>query len=697
MSTTNCQPPNCPCFCPAADVPVAPIIVAQGGPAGVFQIPIYGTQPFSVAIVSNPLLPVTQVPLISLAQVFNGNILTVTTAVPALAETIGPYTAQLKVCNACGELLIDLTVNVEADITPILSDCLLAQQLWTPEARVPAPGDTLLAFTPAGCRALLPPNLDVCAAIQGFPAGAPTLQTSLVTDVCDRVTVADVLALYDLCADIQTFPAAGPLQPNDQIVGVQGGACVLATVADVAAAAAAAFDLCVAFQNLPNAVVQPTAVFMGEQNGGCFQFAVADLGAAIFAGPVLAANGSCAAPTYSFAASPDSGMFYTGTAVRISDDNCTDFIDVGTSINITSTLSTVTATAGTSAGGNTGAVLVLTGGSDAPPVTGGGGINGGTTPGGRSGGSISTGVWIGAASVPALLRGPGDSAGSGASVQVKGGTGGAGVGGIAFIDGGDGSIASGDVMIRAGLPSGAVHVRFEGVGGAWVISGSPGAPGERLTSQGPGVPPSWLPAAGAVAEPVNQIVYGTGAGVDSDADFTYVPALGQFRLNSLGFGPTVSSATPGEVLLWGVSGIGVPGGYIAMQAGTGGTSSAGGSVFITGGSGGGTAGNGGSVEVTGGNAVAIGATGGLALVQGGTPGANGNGGSVSVTGRAGVGTNRNGGNVTITAGARTGTGIAGVIDLVMAATGELRINGSPGGAGERLTSQGPGLPPIWAP
>lgn len=63
--------------------------------------------------------------------------------------------------------------------------------------------------------------------------------------------------------------------------------------------------------------------------------------------PLLAPNGTCAAPSYSFTASPDSGMFYTGTAVRIGDDNCVDFIEIGASINITSTVSAITISAGT--------------------------------------------------------------------------------------------------------------------------------------------------------------------------------------------------------------------------------------------------------------------------------------------------------------------------------------------------------------
>jgi hypothetical protein len=61
---------------------------------------------------------------------------------------------------------------------------------------------------------------------------------------------------------------------------------------------------------------------------------IGSFGGGTIIAPIEAASGSCAAPSYSFTASPDSGMFYTGTAVRISDDNCDDFIEVGASVSI---------------------------------------------------------------------------------------------------------------------------------------------------------------------------------------------------------------------------------------------------------------------------------------------------------------------------------------------------------------------------
>jgi hypothetical protein len=317
------------CFAPNIAGPLAPILVPQGGPGAVVDIFIYGTQGFSVAIVTNPLMAVSNTPVVASVQIISGNIVRVTTGSPAPADTIAGYDAQIQVVNACGNVDIIVHVDVVANLNPILTDCALAQLLWTPEAREPAVGDTLLAFTPAGCRALLPP--DVCGTIQAFPPVAPTLATELATADCGLATVGDVLGLYDLCAALQAFPVALP-GPLDTVFGQQAGVCSQFTIFDIAANV----DICTLLQNLPNAVVQPTAAFYGQQAGQCFEFAVADL-LALAGPPFLAPNGSCAAPSYSFAASPDSGMFYDPAgigSVVIGDDNCVDSITIGASVAI---------------------------------------------------------------------------------------------------------------------------------------------------------------------------------------------------------------------------------------------------------------------------------------------------------------------------------------------------------------------------
>lgn len=348
---------ECTCFCPNADLPVAAVLAPQGGPGAVVDVTIYGTQGFSVAIVSNPLMAASNTPVIATAQIVSGNILRITTGSPALSDTIAGYDALLRVCNACGQLDIVVHVDVVADITPVVTDCLLAQQLWVAEARVPAPGDLLLAFTPAGCRALLPP--DVCATAQAFPGAAPQVVDTVFGNqggACVQFTLLDIIALYDLCADLNTFNPGAPLSPVDRLIAIQGATCVTTTIADVTAAV----DVCTLLQNLPNAVVQPTAAFYGQQGGACFEFLVSDLLAlAALACPYLApCDGSCAAPAYSFASQPTSGMWMNGAILTLSTNNCADIIEIGASVRLGAATSFVILDGGyTSPGSNCGLIV----------------------------------------------------------------------------------------------------------------------------------------------------------------------------------------------------------------------------------------------------------------------------------------------------------------------------------------------------
>lgn len=407
MNTNGCQPPNCPCFCPTADIPIAPIVVAQGGPAVVVTLPIYGTQPFQVSITVNPILPITGVPVIASVQVFNGNVLTITTAIPDIAETLGIYVATIQVCNACGSFTTQVQVEVAADLNPVLTNCVLAQALWTPEARVPTVGDTLLAFTPAGCRALLPP-LSACAELLANPTVAPALADTVFGQqggACVEFTASALLALYPLCTTLQALPAAAPLAPADRFIVLQGATCATTTLALLTDAVEANIDICVLLQNLPNAVVQPTAVFYGQQGGACFEFAVADLGAAIFAAPVLAANGSCAAPSYSFAASPDSGMFYDPSglgSVVIGDDNCADFISVGASVSLNAATSFVILRGGYLAPGSNCGLIVETNNVERLRI----GSQGAWNLGGGGGGSIGQVVTSNGSGAPPTWQTP---------------------------------------------------------------------------------------------------------------------------------------------------------------------------------------------------------------------------------------------------------------------------------------------------
>lgn len=218
-----------------------------------------------------------------------------------------------------------------------------------------------------------------------------------------------------------------------------------------------------------------------------------------------------------------------------------------------------------------------------------------------------------------------------------------------------------------------------------------------------------------VSEPSNQVVYGTGTGVDSSNKFTWNDTSSTLLINGVISNASGSASTPSysftgdldtgfygsasntigitsggnhlvnisydnatlSALIKGADGQSGQSGH-AIQI-RGGTSTAagfsGGSVTIYGGStnitglGGGvlikgnpddaTTGYGGTVQVVGGNTYAIGDAGGVS-VYGGTP-VDGNGGTVYIAGSNGVGTDRNGGNILTVGGNSTGTGSAGTV------------------------------------
>lgn len=692
----KCQPPNCPCFCPTAELPIAPIIVAQGGPAGVITIPIFGTQPFQVAIVTNPMLPVTGVPLIASAQLFNGNVLTITTAVPALTETIAPYVATLQVCNACGMVEIQIQVDVAADITPILTSCLLAQQLWTPEAREPTVGDTLLAFTPLGCRALLPPP-DACTAIQAFPGVVPTLVTQLATADCGLATVLDVLALYDLCAALNTFPAGAPLAPGDRLIALQGAACVTTTIADVAVAMQDEIDVCVLLQNLPNAVVQPTAVFYGQQAGACFEFAVSDLIAlAAPACPYLApCDGDCAAPAYSFASAPSSGMWFDALngAVTISDDNCSDFIQVGASINIVSNASDISLIATSGSINSTGLSVNSTSISQTV-ITAGNGLQLTSLVGNVDITATTFGVTVnaGAASIvissngtvtvtPAATRNATVNAGAGAIAQLRSPTTSAIIavndltGQILLNQPGTGSsialTSSGEARMFAGAGQ-AVVLSSNGIAfalaltatGEISVNGNPGAAAEVLTSQGLGLPPVWAPA-GGVSFP---LLAPDGSCAAPSYSFSSAPDAGMFYT---GTAVRMSADNCGDYIEVGASiniigASGASGSTVTVQGGNG-TASNGGNVNISGGATiAGSFGSGGGINITGGPAAVGSNDGGGILIRGGACSSDFNhGGNILIRGGEPFNPNAEGGSVVIEGGPIFSAGVgAGLVQIV---------------------------------
>lgn len=706
---TNCQPPNCPCFCPSAANP-APVLLQQGGPAAVIVVPIYGTQPFQVSILTNPTLPVTGLPLIATAQLFNGNELTITTNVPALTETEGPYVATLQVCNPCGTVTVQIQVDVVANLNPVVTNCALAQTLWTPEAREPTVGDTLLAFTPAGCRALLPPTVDVCAELMAFPGAAPQLIDTVFGEqggACVEFTILDVLALVDTCAALNGFAAGAPLVAGDRFVIMQGAACVTTTLAEVTAAV----DVCALLQNLPNAVVQPTAVFYGQQAGQCFEFAVADLLAlAAPACPLEATcDGSCAAPAYSFASQPASGMWMNGAILTLSANNCADFIEIGASVNVRSLSSDVNVEAGHATPGS-GARINLFGhaGSGIVSITG----------------AASTAVL--AAGLVFISGGIGNSGFDGADVIISGGNSSVGVGGTVQINAGSGPLSGGNVVVTgAGSPgtflvqgfdiltltdllagrviidSGRVRIdtsstvrwRWE-TNGSVNIGGSAGGVGQVITSNGAGLPPTWqtLPAPvvafpllapnGSCAAPSYSFTSSPDSGVfydpagvgsviigdDNCADFISVGASILLQTTSTGITANAGGTFTAQA---GASGAGAFVFAASSGAANGGRLSllnaiaqTGGAAAIAGGNGAAPDGSGGVANVLAGSGRGAG-VGADAAVRGGdhlTTGAAGNA-SMFAGSAFGAGT---GGQTTI-GGGNTSGGAAGEVTLIAGA------------------------------
>lgn len=201
-------------------------------------------------------------------------------------------------------------------------------------------------------------------------------------------------------------------------------------------------------------------------------------------------------------------------------------------------------------------------------------------------------------------------------------------------------------------------------------------------------------AAGSVSEPANRVVFGTGAGVTSNAAFTFDPTTHALTLA----GGTVASPG-GNISLTAAGTAGATGGGIILTAGaaattpgtiliTGGAAAvasgvAGGAVDIIGGTGE-AAGSGAAVSVKAGPGGVAGA-GGLLVLQGGAGSLGG--GNVQLTGGASSGNatgglflsttspivNQNSGGISLTTGAVTGAGVAGTITMNVGSTQTLQL------------------------
>jgi hypothetical protein len=143
--------------------------------------------------------------------------------------------------------------------------------------------------------------------------------------------------------------------------------------------------------------------------------------------PLLGADGSCAAPTYSFTSSPDSGMFYDPAGlgkVVIGDDNCFDKIEIGASINII-------VGGGHAVGTGGGAVTIQAARSITAAAGGNVNINAGKADGAGAGGFLL------------FEAGRGGGTGPGGSIQLE-----CGLSGVT--DGGDYTVITGSSPGRGG-------------------------------------------------------------------------------------------------------------------------------------------------------------------------------------------------------------------------------------------------------
>lgn len=291
---------------------------------------------------------------------------------------------------------------------------------------------------------------------------------------------------YDLCGDLQAIaPCACEPIPGDLIPIIRGGACQLAQFPIV--------DVCDQMGALPvGALVAGDLVMLRDAGGNCKQvdaFALAiPFDGGTITNPILAANGACATPSYSFTASPDSGMFYDPAGVGsvvIGDDNCADSITIGASITLQTAASTISLLSGA------GVQITAT---NLFPVN----VNAETiSVVAATGANVSAGntltltspqtVQINATLLAQVLGG---------AVQIQAQT------SDVLINSPAGNVSvdsSALVTLDAGnqleIITNAVSRLTIDSTGAWLLPGSAGVAGQVITSQGPGLPPVWAPIA----------------------------------------------------------------------------------------------------------------------------------------------------------------------------------------------------------
>lgn len=183
-----------------------------------------------------------------------------------------------------------------------------------------------------------------------------------------------------------------------------------------------------------------------------------------------------------------------------------------------------------------------------------------------------------------------------------------------------------------------------------LINGDAGSAGEVLTSGGAGAAPTWAPST-AVVEPANQVVFGTGVGVDSSASLTFDDTTDILTVTNGAQSLQMRSQAAAGSIFAGSSALRLSGGTsysTGVNAIELGNNSATG-VVITGWDSGSAATNGGQISLAAGNGNTTG-LGGAVTLTAGQGGATAAGGEVAITAGAGGGTSGNGGAATFKGG-----------------------------------------------
>lgn len=352
---------NCNCICPSAENPV-PVVLQWDDPGPILAIQLFGTLGFTASILQNAVYPNTVPPVNVVASVaVYGSTLNVTFNAAPNPEA-GVYDVVIQVCNACGSVDIPIRLEVIEPIIQPTGDCALAQATFLPSATPLDPADQILVFRGGNCITVDPlPVIDVCATLAAFPELplAPVTDRVVTVDAgnnCKLVTADEFLQQNTLCVQIEGLVGA-TIQAGDQVVAFRPGAPNTCVRGD-------AFDMvCASLQALAPLLTSPATLFIGTDGGFCGTIDIPTMVTLLgvtppfdggtITNPIEAADGSCAAPSYSFTNALTSGLFLDpGTSVTLGWANCSstvevgniihiealngDFIDVGASINATS-------------------------------------------------------------------------------------------------------------------------------------------------------------------------------------------------------------------------------------------------------------------------------------------------------------------------------------------------------------------------